>query len=221
MIKKAKPIREQVYENLKEDIISGNIQSGQKIIEIEYANKFGVSRTPLREALRMLELEGLVTTSEKGGVVVNYISEEDIIEIYKIRISLESLVLSEIIEKYSNDLEEIDQILDETKIALETKPVNYDNVIKIFGKFNNKLYEKSRLVHASKLITNLNQYTKRFRIWCLTDDSRLYDAFKEHIEIVDSLKKKDLKRALEINEKHLLLSMNFVLSKLKETKIPQ
>lgn len=221
MIKKAKPIREQVYENLKEDIINGNIESGQKIIEIEYANKFGVSRTPLREALRMLELEGLVTTSEKGGVVVNYISKEDIIEIYKIRIALENLVLTEIIEKYSDDLSEIDQILEETKVALETKPVNYDNVIKIFGKFNNKLYEKSRLVHASKLITNLNQYTKRFRVWCLTDDGRLFDAFKEHVEIIDSVKKGDLKRALQINEKHLLLSMNFVLSRLKEPKIEE
>lgn len=60
MIIKKKSIREQVYESLKEEIVNGRIQSGEKIIELEYAEKFGVSRTPLREALRMLELEGLV-----------------------------------------------------------------------------------------------------------------------------------------------------------------
>ena len=86
MIIKKKSIREQVYESLKEEIVNGRIQSGEKIIELEYAEKFGVSRTPLREALRMLELEGLVTNAEKGGVTVNYISKEDIEEIYKIRV---------------------------------------------------------------------------------------------------------------------------------------
>ncbi len=73
MIIKQKSIREQVYESLKEAIVNGEIESGEKIIELEYAEKFGVSRTPLREALRMLELEGLASSAEKGGVTVNYI----------------------------------------------------------------------------------------------------------------------------------------------------
>src|SRR3712207_7146373 len=77
MIIKKKSIREQVYESLKEEIVNGEIQSGEKIIELEYAEKFGVSRTPLREALRMLELEGLVSNAEKGGVTVNYISRSE------------------------------------------------------------------------------------------------------------------------------------------------
>lgn len=216
MIVKPKSIREQVYESLKEDIVNGMIKPGQKIVEVEYANKFGVSRTPLREALRMLELEGLVNTSEKGGVFVNFISEDDIIEIYKLRVALESLVLTEIAQKFSHDLGEVEEILEETRIALDEEVVDYDNVITIFGKFNNKLYETSRLSHVPKLITNLNLYTKRFRVLCLKDDSRLYDAFKEHCELIDALKQKDLDLALKINEKHLLLSMNFVLHKISD-----
>lgn len=114
-IQKMKSIREQVYEELKSLIIDAEIQPGEKIIEVEYAAKFGVSRTPIREALRMLEYEGLVNMSEKGGVTVNYISSQDIIEIYKIRIALEELVLSEILEKENIDLDEIKFVLSKTR----------------------------------------------------------------------------------------------------------
>ena len=64
VIMKMKSIREQVYEALKEKIINGEISSGERIVEVDYAKEFGVSRTPLREALRMLEFEGLVNSSE-------------------------------------------------------------------------------------------------------------------------------------------------------------
>lgn len=217
MIIKAKSMREQVYETLKEAIISGEIKAGEKIVEVEYSQKYGVSRTPLREAIRMLELEGLVTTAKKGGVFVNDISEKDIVEIYKIRMALESLVLKEIIEKYSEDLTTLENILCKTENYFQRK-ANIDDLIDIFKKFNNELYRVSQLEKCSTLVSNLNEYIKRFRVLCLEDTQRLENAFLEHKELLKALQEKKLEKALEINEKHLMTSMNFVLKKIKEKK---
>ena len=217
MIIKQKSIREQVYESLKEAIVNGEIESGEKIIELEYAEKFGVSRTPLREALRMLELEGLVSSAEKGGVTVNYISKEDIEEIYKIRVALESNVLKEIIEKDKGCLKPLHSILKETKVALDEN-MDSGKLIKIFQKFNHELYEVAKLKQVSKLINNLNEYTKRFRVLCLKDEIRLEEAFIEHCKLVEALENKDLEEALKINDKHLYKSMELVLNKMPDTK---
>lgn len=217
MIIKKKSIREQVYESLKEEIVNGRIQSGEKIIELEYAEKFGVSRTPLREALRMLELEGLVTNAEKGGVTVNYISKEDIEEIYKIRVALESIVLKEILKKDRSCLKPLHSILEETRIALDEN-MESEALIEIFQRFNHELYEVANLKQVSKLIKHLNEYTKRFRVLCLKDKIRLKEAFLEHCSLVEALEKKDLEEALRINDKHLFQSMKFVLNKMPDTK---
>ena len=214
VIMKMKSIREQVYEALKEKIINGEISSGERIVEVDYAKEFGVSRTPLREALRMLEFEGLVNSSEKGGVVVNYISKQDIEEIYKIRITLEKIVFSEIISKHSDDIINLEILLEETEKILENG--SYEEIILIFEKFNEEIYKISNLNHVIKLNKNINEYVKRVRILCLKDKNRLRQAFYEHCELVKALKEKKLEKILKINEKHLLASMNFVLEKMKD-----
>ncbi|MGL4732501.1 MAG: GntR family transcriptional regulator, partial [Fusobacteriaceae bacterium] len=96
IIEKRKSIREQVYETLRDLIINGEIEAGERVVEVEYAEKFHVSRTPVREAIRMLELEGLVEVNSKGGVLVKEVTPEDIKEIYKIRIALEGVIIEEI-----------------------------------------------------------------------------------------------------------------------------
>lgn len=102
IIEKNKSMREKVYDTLKQMIIDGVIKPGERIIETEYSNKFQISRTPIREAIRMLELEGLVESQTTGGVIVKTLTREEISEIYKIRIALESLIIEEIIKKINN-----------------------------------------------------------------------------------------------------------------------
>lgn len=212
-ITKTKSIREQVYMKLKEMIINGEIKSGTKIVELEYAKKFDVSRTPIREALRMLELEGLVDEAEKGGVTVAFISKEDIREVYEIRIALESLVLEEIFRKEKLNLKKIEKLIEKTRKVMEESR-DIDEIIKLFSEFNKQLYELSGLSHVVKLITNINQYTKRFRRLCLFDEQRLSEAFDEHLEIVEAIKNNDRERALNINKSHLLKSRDVVFKNL-------
>ncbi|MGF7109181.1 GntR family transcriptional regulator [Treponema pedis] len=217
VIKKMKPIREQVYDGLKDMIFSGKISSGERIVEVDFSEKLGVSRTPLREALRMLELEGFVSCSEKGGVIVNYISVQDIEEIYLIREALECIVIKEVIKKYSENMAAVDNILTKTASLIENK-APYEEIIAMFEKFNQTLYNISRLKHVSKLINNMKEYSKRFRLLCLQDETRLKEAFDEHCKLVEIIKKKDIDEALKLNKIHLKKSMNFVLEKMTELK---
>lgn len=210
MIQKNKPIREQVYEQLKELIIKGEITPGERIIELEYAEKFNISRTPIREAIRMLELEGLVEVSSKGGVIVKKITKEDIKEIYKIRIALEGIIIEEIIEKDVKNLCELEELLKTTKEIMDMDSSSKE-LINLFAKFNSIFYGLSNFKKVVEMINNINLYLIRFRMISLMDIERRKIAFQEHVDLIEYIKNKNLEGALKINRKHLEDSMNFLL----------
>ena len=99
----SRPIREVAYEVLKHAIITGEIPAGERIVETEYADRLHISRTPLREALRKLERDGLVEYVMRRGVVVRAFTLDDVEEIYTIRNALEMLTLPAIIAKATAD----------------------------------------------------------------------------------------------------------------------
>ncbi|WP_288876589.1 GntR family transcriptional regulator [uncultured Fusobacterium sp.] len=211
IIKKGKSIREKVYDILKEMIIDGKISPGERIIETEYCEKFQISRTPLREAIRMLELEGLVESQNTGGVLVKKVTKQEIYEIYKIRIALESIILEEVIKNLTmKDAAKIGEILDETEVALKAK--KDEKVFSLFSEFNNVLYDIAKLPKVTALINNINSYMKRFRKLSVKDELRKKMAFGDHLAIFIAIKNKDLQEAMNINKKHLEKSMNFILS---------
>ena len=104
----SRPIRDIAYEQLKHAIITGQIPAGSRIVETVYADQLHISRTPLREALRKLERDGLVEYVMRRGVVVRAFTIDDVREIYTIRNSLEMLTLPAIIEKATK--EDIDSL---------------------------------------------------------------------------------------------------------------
>ena len=99
----SRPIREIAYEVLKHAIITGEIPAGERIVETEYADRLHISRTPLREALRKLERDGLVEYVQRRGVIVRAFTIADVEEIYTIRNALEMLTLPAIIQKATAD----------------------------------------------------------------------------------------------------------------------
>lgn len=215
IIEKNKSMREKVYDILKQLIIDGNIIPGERIIETEYCQKFQISRTPIREALRMLELEGLVESQSTGGVIVKKISKEEIEEVYKIRIALEALVLEEIIQKaVVSDITKIEKILKDTKKALEADDT--ETIYNLFSSFNSILYDIAKLPKVAEMINNINFYLKRFRKLSIENHERKKDAFDDHVKILEAIKNKDLKTALEANKSHLKKSMDFIFVELKK-----
>lgn len=213
IIEKNKSMREKVYDTLKQMIIDGVIKPGERIIETEYSNKFQISRTPIREAIRMLELEGLVESQTTGGVIVKTLTREEISEIYKIRIALESLIIEEIIKKINNqDIKKLEKVLKNTKKAFEVKDI--EKVFSLFTEFNQILYDIASLPKVTGMINNINLYLKRFRKLSIDNLSRKEEAFEDHVQILEAIKNKELSTAISINRMHLEKSMNFILSKL-------
>ena len=98
-----KPLRDLVFENLREAILKGDLNPGDRLMEVQLANKLGVSRTPVREAIRKLELEGLVIMLPRKGAYVADMSLKDIIEVLEIRASLEGLAAYLASERMSDE----------------------------------------------------------------------------------------------------------------------
>ncbi len=214
IIQKNKPMRERVYEILKKMIIDGEISPEEKIVETEYAEKFQISRTPLREAIRMLELEGYVESHSKGGVIVKNCTKEDVEEIYKIRIALEGIILEEVIKKSSqSDIKKLENIIRDTKRIMDENK-NNDDVFKLFSKFNNTLYSIAKMSRVEDLIKNMNLYLRRFRKMAIEDFDRKKQAYDDHVELVNAIKEHDINKALEINKIHLERSKNFIMSEI-------
>jgi len=213
-IEKSKPMRELVYEELKRLIIEGEIEPGARIVETDYAEKFQISRTPIREAIRMLELEGFVESQPKGGVIVKKISMEDIEEIYRIRIALEAIIIDEAIKKAEKkDIRKLTRLMEDTEELLEEYE-DEKEVFELFAQFNNILYEIAKLKRVEDMITNIKLYLSKFRRIAVENDERRRIAFEDHKAIVEAIKDRDSERALELNKLHLERSRDFIIKEL-------
>ena len=210
-----RPIKEVVYESLKKTLIESKIPIGERFIEKEYSDRLNISRTPVRESLKQLELEGLVKYIPRTGVVVNRITREDVIEIYKIRSSLEFLVATEAM-KYiqQSDADKIYKLLDETEIA--NKENNIEEVIRLFSVYNTELYELSQMKILPTIISNLNNYLHKFRKISIEDKVRRENAIIEHRNIIKAILNKDRDLAEVIIKKHLYDSLDVVLLQISE-----
>lgn len=209
-----KPIREVVYESLRRTIISGVIPAGERIVEKEYAERLNISRTPVREALRLLEMEELVEYLPRTGVVVKRISVEDAIEIYKIRHSLEVLASINAMDNITEEeIRDIENLLDITE--QKNKEGDVEEVIRLFGVFNTKIYEASRMKRLANMISRLNEYLQRFRNISISENERREKALREHRIILKAIAEKNKDQIDDIIKKHLEDSIEIVIAEMK------
>ncbi len=214
-IERKKSIREQVYEYLKEEIVNGKIPEESRIVEEEYALKLNVSRTPLREAIRMLELEGLIEGREKGGVVVPKITKKDVEEVIKIRMALEAVIFEEIFEKVTEqDIKKLEKNINKVELIIQDEKECLE-VFKYFSEFNKTLYNIADLPRVVNLINNLNLYLKKFRKISIENGNRRLSAHKDHVKMVEFIKKNRKKEIVDLNKKHLTEAKEFLIQQLE------
>ncbi|MEG0181409.1 MAG: GntR family transcriptional regulator [Romboutsia sp.] len=210
-----RPIREVVYESLRSSLIEGKVPAGERFIEKEYSQRLNISRTPVREALKQLELEDLIEYVPKVGVVVKRITKEDVIEIYNIRKSLEVLVIESVLKNISDDeVKEISNLLDFTEKANNAGDV--EKVIELFSQFNFMIYQASKMRRLPIMISNLNNYLQRFRNISILDNNRREKALLEHRYILEAIINKDLDIASRIIQNHLNDSLEVVIKEINE-----
>ncbi|MBQ9326616.1 MAG: GntR family transcriptional regulator [Clostridia bacterium] len=198
----SRPIREIAYEILKHAIITGEIPAGERIVETEYASRLHISRTPLREALRKLERDGLVEYEMRRGVIVRAFTISDVEEIYTIRNAMEMLTLPAIIEKAT--AEDIAS-LREKLAAMDTLIARDDveNLSPLTRAFHSQLTEICHQNRILRVIESQDEYIRRFSAMAIRQYPRLAEAHKEHYQLVELVEKKDLEGFRQLMQHHI------------------
>ena len=196
------PLRDVVFQTLRGAILKGDLKPGERLMELQLASKLGVSRTPIREAIRMLEQEGLAVTIPRKGAEVAKMTEKDMEDVLEIRLSLEGLAVRLSCEKITP------AALQELKVAMEdfeekTKNGQFVEMAKADVKFHEILYKASNNPKLQQLLSNLREQMYRYRVEYLKDDSIYPRLIEEHQKMYDALKSKDSKLAESYVERHL------------------
>ena len=196
------PLRDVVFNTLRQAILKGELKPGERLMEIALAERLGVSRTPIREAMRKLEQEGLVVMIPRKGAYVDGISLKDIHEVYEIRAALEALAL-ELAAKYITD-EELDELALQVKEEEALTDVGRLNeIIFIDSSFHDLIYQYARNSKLTQFVEILQEQFKRFRALPLGGSARSNTALEEHQQILEALKNHDSILAAQLAKKHI------------------
>ncbi|MCX7951771.1 MAG: GntR family transcriptional regulator [Clostridiales bacterium] len=195
-------LRDQIFSSLRRDIIEGKYEKGDILVESEIAKNFGVSRTPIREVLRQLELEGLVESVPNKGVFVQGISQDEIKDIYEIRTVLEGLAGKRAAE---NITQEQLELLRETCDLMEfyTEKDNMEKVAKYNTRFHEIIFEASNSRFLKNMLNLLQDYVTKMRRHSLKQPGRAQKALDEHKAILNALENKDSEMASKLLTEHV------------------
>lgn len=209
-----KPLNEIVFEGLRIAIIKGIIPVGERINESIYAEKMNISRTPVREALRRIQEEGLVEYVPHYGVVVKKITNEDAVEIYQIRKALDILATQNAMKIMTEEqFDEMKALLEKTDEA--DARGDYKEVIELSRQFNDMIYEFCRMPRLDVIVKKLRQYLMRFRDISLTENDRRRKALDEHWLLYQNMRKKNYEQVAMITSEHLDYSEKFILKEMR------
>ncbi len=206
-----KPLRDIVYDSIKESILMGDIQQGQRLMETHIAEEIGVSRTPVREAIRKLELEGLVVMVPRRGAYVAEISLDEVIDVFEIRAALESLA-AELASKRitENEMQKLKDILIKEEEQADNN--NVSRFIELDTEFHEILFMASRNKRLSQIINNLREHIQRYRTISLAYKGRMSVALKEHQDIMDALENGKERDVGALARKHIESASNAFMS---------
>ncbi len=195
-------LSQKVYRAIKKDIVNGAIKPGTKLFEGKIAKQMGISRTPVREALRELAAKGFVKMNPNQGMVVNDASLEDVRNILQIRGVLEGLAARLAATLIDNEeIKKLDIYIKQMeKSTLKNDPLTFSDVDTKFHELIVNNCGNKQLIQIRK---NISEQVNRYRLKSLNVPGRLKYSLKEHQEIAEALKIKDSKRADMLSRKHI------------------
>ena len=202
-------LRGRVFRRLRNDILSGVSKEHDELRETTIGEELGVSRTPVREALRQLELEGLVTIVPNKGAYVTGISKKDVHDIYKIRSMLEGMcarwATRYITPEQIGELEEVILLSEfHLKRKNEEKAVQ---VSELDGKFHKVLYEASNSRILEHVLSDFHKYVQMARTHSVESRERAEKSIEEHRAILEAIKGKDEDQAERLANAHVMKAM--------------
>ncbi|AEG61679.1 GntR family transcriptional regulator [Desulforamulus ruminis] len=195
-------VRDKVYKRLRQAIVEGRLKPGERLIERKFAQLLGVSRTPVREAIRILESEGLVVNLPRVGAVVAQVTDTEVMEVYRIRAVLEGLAARMAAEKIKPEemnaltgrLEAIEQLALKKRLG-ELEGVHLE--------FHKVIYQAACSPRLYEMIISLIDYITRYTRVGYCHPGRLEEATREHRQLLEAIKRKDGVLAERVAREHI------------------
>ena len=209
------PLRDVVFNTLRQAILTGELKPGERLMELHLAGRLGVSRTPIREAIRMLELEGLVTMIPRKGAEVSRISKQDISDVLEVRGSLDALAVRLSCERITE--EEI-TLLEEAAEAFR-KAVHTGDLTAVAQAdvlFHDRIAASSKNKRLIQMVNNLAERVFRYRMEYLKDTRNHENLIREHEEILNDIRNRDTQHAQEAILKHVNNQEKAIIHQLEE-----
>jgi len=196
------PLRDVVFEHLRNSILNGDLKPGERLMEVQLAEQLGVSRTPVREAIRKLELEGLVVMVARKGAYVADVSVKDILDVLEVRSVLEGLAASLAAERMTEEeLEELELISYHFKRHIESS--NTEGMIEKDMQFHDKIIHSTRNPKLIQITQSLQEQVQRFRITYFSEYSKSKNLLMEHQAILEAIANRDAATAQKVAQSHI------------------
>lgn len=183
-------LAESVYYQIRRNILSGKYRPGKAVTEMEVSNDLGVSRTPVREAFKHLESEGLLELRPNRGAVVVGIGKTDIEDIYEIRSLLEGRAAERAaLQADEESLKQLSEIIDLTEFYVERE--NYDRVTEMDDRFHQTIYELTGSRILQRILKELHAYAENIRERSIREPGRAKLMLEEHHAVLEAMQAKD------------------------------
>lgn len=196
------PLRDVVFNTLREAILKGELKPGERLMELKLADKMGVSRTPIREAIRMLEQEGLAVTVPRRGAEVAKMTEKDMKDVLEIRTALDELAVELACDCIDQaGLENLYAAQETFEEAIRTTDVK--KIAQADVDFHNAIYKATGNEKLMTLLSNLREQMYRYRVEYLKDDSSYPTLIEEHKQLIRGIKNKEKELVHTVMKRHV------------------
>ncbi len=209
-------LRGNVFRSIRDGILNGKYKEHEELREVALGKELGVSRTPVREALRQLELEGLVTIIPNKGAYVTGITAKDMNDIYEMRCMLEGLCAKWATEHITKEqLDELDEIIFLSEFHMRRESGTTEQVAELDGRFHKVLYEASQSRMLGHVLTDFHKYSLMARRALMSSEERARKSIREHKQILRAIRDKDADLAEQLASEHVY----HVLQNLRKQRI--
>lgn len=196
------PLRDVVFNTLRKAILTGKLKPGERLMEVHLANRLGVSRTPIREAIRKLELEGLVIMIPRQGAEVARITEKSLKDVLEVRRALDALSVELACDRItSEDTKRLWEACQEFERAARGKDAAV--IAKADVALHDIIVEATGNLRLQQLVNNLAEQMYRYRFVYIKEESRHDNLVAEHREIYESIAARDKERAAKAAKIHI------------------
>ncbi|QEH68648.1 GntR family transcriptional regulator [Cellulosilyticum sp. ST5] len=195
-------LREKVFKSIRESILEGKYKPGDALREATIAKELNVSRTPVREAIRQLELEGLVQSIPNKETVVTGVSQEDVQDIFMIRSRLEGMAAKLAAERITpEELEKLKEVLELTEFYVTKKDLVH--IGELDHRFHDMIYKATKSKILKQMLSDFHTYVQKTRMESLATPGRATCLLKEHTAIFKAIQNQDGEKAEELTNKHI------------------